>query len=118
MVTTTVDPIRVPVISLSNEEIDEIKLQMKSGNLPHDWLDRCKEAVARNVFGQDAKKDSRGDYVEQGLGAKGHETANHFAALKKLEAMGLELPGVYDKALADIWKRDPDRAKKLRLHTL
>jgi hypothetical protein len=43
-------------------------------------------------------------------------TANEArAALRKAEASGVELPGSYDKALADIWKRDPKRAAALHL---
>jgi hypothetical protein len=67
------------------------------------------------VFGVDAQKDRHGNFIEQGLGAKGRETANHFNALKKAEAMGVELPGTYDRAIADIWKRNPDHAKKIGL---
>jgi hypothetical protein len=115
MVTQVIDPIKVPCITLSQDEIDEIKAQMTAGELPRDWLDRYQLALAKNVFGHDAQQDRDGNWIEQGLGAKGHETANHFAALKKSEAMELELPGVYDKALADIWKRDPKRAAALRL---
>jgi hypothetical protein len=98
--------------------MDEIKAQMKAGALPADFLERHREAVRKNIFGFDHKTDKHGEPIEQGMGAKGHETANHFAALKKAEAMGAELPGVYDKAIADIWKRDPTRAAKLRLPTL
>jgi len=43
------------------------------------------EIEGRNVFGHDAKKDGKGNWIEQGIGAPGHETPNHFAALKKAE---------------------------------
>lgn len=115
MVSTVIDPVKVPIITLSEEEIEEIKGQIAAGALPSDYLMRYREAVAKNVFGHDAQRDRDGNWIEQGLGSKGHETANHFAALKKAEAMGIELPGTYDKALADIWKRDPKRAAALRL---
>jgi hypothetical protein len=49
------------------------------------------------------------------IGAKGHETANHFAALKKAEREGYESPGTYDAAVAEIWQRDPERAGKIGL---
>jgi hypothetical protein len=115
MVTTVIDPVRVPVINLSGDELEQIRADIAAGALPPDYLERYREAVARNVFGQDAVKDRHGNYIEQGLGAKGRETANHFNALKKAEAMGVELPGAYDKAVADIWKRDPERARKIGL---
>jgi hypothetical protein len=111
----SVDPFRVPVINLTGDELEQIRADIAAGALPPDYLERHREAVARNVFGQDAQKDKNGNYIEQGLGAKGHETGNHFNALKKAEAMGVELPGAYDKAVADIWKRDPGRAKKIGL---
>jgi hypothetical protein len=110
-----IDPIKVPVISLSEDELNDIRALMAADQLPRDYLDRYREAVAKNVFGHDFKRDAKGNPIEQGLGAKGYETANHFAALKKAESQGLELPGTYDKALADIWKRDPERARKLKL---
>jgi hypothetical protein len=49
------------------------------------------------------------------LGAKGNETGNHFAALKKVEELGVEPKGSYAAAIAEIWARDPDRARKLNL---
>lgn len=117
MVTTpsTIDPIVPPSITLSQAEIDDVRDQIAAGLLPPDWLQRHELAKAHNVFGHDAVKDRNGRYIEQGIGSKGHETANHFQALKKAEAMGLELPGTYDKAVVEIWKRDPERAKKLGL---
>jgi hypothetical protein len=115
MVTSVIDPRRVPVITLSNDELEQIRADIAAGALPENYLETYREAAARNVFGFDAVKDKNGNFVEQGLGAKGHETGNHFNALKKAEAMGVELPGAYDKAVADIWKRDPGRAKKIGL---
>jgi hypothetical protein len=109
------DPIRPPTINLSGEELATIRDEIAGGLLPPDYLDRHREAAGRNVFGADAVKDRHGNFVEQGLGAKGHETANHFQALKKAEAMGQELPGSYDRAVADLWKRDPARAQRLGL---
>jgi hypothetical protein len=115
MVEMVIDPIRPPSITLSGEEIQEIRDGIAAGLYPPDFLKRCDEARARNVFGHDAKQDRHGNYIEQGLGAKGHETANHFTALKKSEAMGIELPGTYDREVAAMWKRDPDRAKRINL---
>jgi hypothetical protein len=115
VVTTTIDPTRILVLNLTADEIEEIKNQIAAGNLPPNYFELCDEARARNVFGADAVKDRHGNWIEQGAGAKGRETANHFVALKKAEAMGIELPGTYDKAVAALWKRDAERARKIGL---
>lgn len=73
------------------------------------------EAEAHAVFGFDAKTDRHGEFVEQGIGSKGHETANHFAAILSNEMRGMEEPGAHQRALAEIWARDPKRAAALRL---
>ncbi len=67
-------------------------------------------AVDASVYGADAKRDSKGNFIPQGIGSKGHESANHFAAIRKYE--GKE---AYDKAVGEIWRRDPDHAKRLGL---
>jgi hypothetical protein len=53
-----------------------------------------------------------------GIGAKGHETANHFAALKKAESEGYEAPGTHTAAVAELWQRDPQRAERIGLPKL
>lgn len=68
-----------------------------------------------SVWGSDAQKDRNGKFIPQGIGAPGHETGNHFAALKKAEQMGLERPGAYEKALREIWKRGPEWCKAVNL---
>jgi hypothetical protein len=62
------------------------------------------------VYGHDAVKDRDGNYVQQGLGSKNHESANHFAAI--LRYQGREH---YNRAVKEIFARDPERAKKLGL---
>jgi len=37
----------------------------------------------KTVFGHDVKFDDKGRPIEQGIGAPGHETMNHYAALAK-----------------------------------
>lgn len=61
------------------------------------------------VFGQDIEK-KKGHPVERGVGAQGRETHNHFTAILKYEG-----PEAHQAALEEIWKRDPERAKKLNL---
>jgi hypothetical protein len=66
--------------------------------------------VDESVYGFDAKRGRDGNYVQQGHGAPGHESANHFAAIRRYE--GEES---YRRAVAEIWKRDPKRAAALSL---
>jgi hypothetical protein len=113
--TSVIDPFKPSVLTLTGEEIEEIKRNIAAGTLPADYLQRCDEARALNVFGQDAKRDRNGKFLEQGIGAPGHETANHFAALKANEARGQELPGAYDKAVAAFWKSNPEAAQRFGL---
>ena|ERR1700761_1302780 len=113
--TSLIDPNKISVLNPTMDEREEIDRQIAAGDLPRNYWDLRKEATARFVFGHDAKKDSKGNFVEQGLGAPGNESANHFQALRKAEQMGLEPPGAYDKAVAACWKRTPDLARKLGL---
>jgi hypothetical protein len=104
-----------PVISLTAEEIDEMRQQAKEGSLPPDAVEQYFTAMAKNVFGAAATKDKQGNYREMGIGSKGHETANHFTAIRSNEMRGMEPAGAYDAAVAEIWGRDPKRAAALRL---
>jgi hypothetical protein len=62
------------------------------------------------VFGHDAKRDRNGEFIQQGIGSPGHETANHFASILRWE--GRER---WEIAVRDLWKRNPEHAKRLRL---
>lgn len=68
------------------------------------------QKVDESVHGVGAKKDRHGHYISRAIGAPGFESGNHFAAILKYEGKA-----AYDKAVAEIWKRDPDRASKLSL---
>lgn len=83
MVTTPIDPIRMPTINLSMEEIDEIQVRMERGELPPDFLDRHFDAVDANVFGIDAAKNKQGDRIEQGLGSSKNQTRNSVEAFRR-----------------------------------
>jgi hypothetical protein len=83
MVDSVLDPMRVPAISLSQTEIDEIEQLIAAGQLPSDFLDRHKEAVRRNVFGHDHRVDKNGRPIEQGIGSPGNMTRNAIDAYKK-----------------------------------
>jgi hypothetical protein len=73
------------------------------------------EADRKATFGWNYQVDKHNNPIQQGVGSPGHETANHFAALKKRESMGQERPGTHDRLVGDLWKRDPARAKALNL---
>ena len=66
------------------------------------------DADDASVYGIDAKKDRNGKRNPQGIGAPGHETGNHFASILRYEGRA-----AYEKALREIWKRDPQRAERL-----
>jgi hypothetical protein len=65
------------------------------------------KAHEASVFGYDAKKDSRGQFIPQGLGGASNPTGNHLAALKKYEG-----ETAYQKELRRIWKETPDIAQR------
>ena len=83
MVDTVLDPIRMPIITLSQAELDEIETAISAGQLPADFLDRYYAAVQKNVFGQDHRTDRHGNPIEQGIGSAGNQTANSIKAYKK-----------------------------------
>jgi hypothetical protein len=113
--TSTLDPRKIPVVTLTEDEIADARQQIALGALPPDFFELHKAAVARHVFGDDYKTDKHGHPIEQGIGSKGNETANHFQAIKKNEERGLELPGTYERMVAELWKSNPAYAEKLRL---
>jgi hypothetical protein len=70
----------------------------------------CAEADRKATFGFDYKMGRDGTPQQSGIGSIGHETGNHFAAI--LRWQGRE---AYNAAVAEIFKRDPDRGRKLGL---
>ncbi len=102
-------------VHMTEEDLADMQNAIDKGQLPRDAIEKHFEAEALNVFGHDAKK-VKGEFVEQGIGSKGHETANHYAAHLKAERVDkIEPPGAYEAAVKEIWKRDPKRAEKLKL---
>lgn len=83
MVEAVIDPIRMPTLTLSEKELDDIEAMMAEGRLPPDFLERHFVAVENNVFGADHKKDKKGNPIEQGIGSAGNQTANSIKAYKK-----------------------------------
>jgi len=70
-------------------------------------------AADQAVFGHDAKKDKKGNYIPQGIGSPGRETSNHFAAIRRYE--GKE---AWEAAVREIQKRDPKKHAELNLPKL
>jgi hypothetical protein len=93
----------------------EYNRMINAGASPEQAHEAGVKAHEAAVWGADAKKDRNGKWIPQGIGAKGFETGNHFASLKKAEQQGLEPPGSYDRAVAEIYRRDPDRARSIGL---
>lgn len=83
MVEKVFDPIRPVPITLTATEREEILANIEAGNLPPDYLARCDEACSRNVFGEDAKKDRHGNYIEQGRGSPGNMTKQSVEAYRR-----------------------------------
>ncbi len=71
-------------------------------------LDEEKTVFGRTVTNAPANKKIKGVPQEVGIGAPGNETFNHFRSILKNEG-----DEAYQDALAEIWKRDPDHAKKI-----
>src|SRR5215472_17303439 len=67
-------------------------------------------ADARNVYGYDAKQRSDGSWQEQAVGSPGRESVNHFASIRRYEGQQ-----AWERAVREIWKRDPKRAAALGL---
>ena len=97
------------MVTKTPEELDEMLQQINEGKLPKDAVKKYLAAEQATVFGVDHKV-VKGVPQEQGIGAPGHETINHFNSLRKYEG-----EDAYQAAVADLWKRDPKHAKKLGL---
>jgi hypothetical protein len=83
MVTSPIDPRRVPTINLSEDELAEMQAEIDAGILPPDFIERHLDAVDANVFGVDAPKDKNGHRQEQGRGSPGNQTKQSIDAYKK-----------------------------------
>lgn len=100
-------------VHLTEGEINELQALIDQGELPKTAIKDHFEAEARNVYGFDAKRDRKGNWIEQGIGSKGRETANHFSSIRRYQ--GKE---VWEECVREIWKRDPKRAKAIGLPEL
>lgn len=107
MVTTPIDPRRVPSINQTAEEIAEMEAMIAAGKLPPDFIEQHLDAVDANVFGSDAPKDRKGFRLEQGIGAPGNMTKNSIDAYRKY----------HDPANPRCVEPDPDFAENLKKMT-
>jgi hypothetical protein len=75
------------MVTLTNDEINEMREDIKAGRLPPDAIEQHFKAEALNVFGFDAKKTRDGkSYIEQGVGSASNQTLNSINAYKKFGA--------------------------------
>lgn len=92
---------------------DTINRLRATTDLPETEIERrALDAVDQAVYGHDCatRKDRNGNYTQNGVGSKGHESVNHFASIRRWHGQA-----AYDTAVREIFKRDPDRARKLGL---
>lgn len=71
-----------PVITLTQEEVDEMNNLAAENKIPRDWYDRYLAASEKQVFGHDVKHDRHGEPLEQGIGSAAHPTRNSIDAYK------------------------------------
>ena len=83
MVDQVIDPVRVPTINLTLEELELMQVLIDEGKLPRDFIERHFDAVDANVFGVDAPKDKKGYRIEQGRGSPLNMTQQSIDAYKK-----------------------------------
>lgn len=94
------------MVTKTSEEWDAMSPEARKAHLAAEEMN----VFGRTINNEPAYRKIKGVPQEMGIGAPGNETANHFLAIRKAE--GEE---AYQAALAEAWKRDPDRAKKLNL---
>ena len=71
-----------PVVSLTQEEVDEMNDLAAVNKIPRDWYDRYLAATEKQVFGHDVKHDRHGNPIEQGKGSAAQPSRNSLEAYK------------------------------------
>lgn len=94
------------MVTLTTEELDVLTPDQRVAH----YIDEEKTVFGRTAANDPAFKRVDGIPQEMGIGSPGRETGNHLAAILKWE--GQE---AYQQAVNAIWKRDPERAKRLGL---
>lgn len=90
------------MVTKTPEEIDEMRLAIRKGELPADAIEKYLEDEEKNVFGFDMKHDRTGNPVEQGIGSPQQPSRNSIDAYKVFQTQhrkGGPEPD-YDKHLA------------------
>ena len=70
-------------ITLTAEELETMRLQIETGQLPPDAIAQHFDCVQKNVFGFDFKKDRNGKPIENGLGSARNQTRNSVESYRK-----------------------------------
>jgi hypothetical protein len=84
------------VVTKTVDELNEMREQIASGELPADAIKQYYADERRNVFGFDHKSDRSGKPIEQGYGSAQNMTRNSIEAYRKYGSAELE----YEKHLA------------------
>jgi hypothetical protein len=96
------------MVTLTNDEIFEMRQKIAAGELPADAEARHFENEAKNVFGADARKDRNGRYIEQGIGSAQNITRNSIEAFKRYCSGEVN----FDRTLAQMEKQFADQQAK------
>lgn len=83
MVDTPFDPIRVPSVTLSESELQEISDQIDNDLLPKDYLRKYRENLVNVVFGHGHQVDKQGRPIEQGMGSAQNMTQHAIDAFTR-----------------------------------
>ena len=68
------------MVTKTPDEMAQMKADIEAGLLPSNAITQYFEDEARNVFGNDFKRDRHGKPIEQGIGSASHPTQNHVDA--------------------------------------
>ena len=107
------DPKPTVTSAVYDKTMRDLAKQADDMHKPFDEAAAAKQAElaeARQVFGHDAKQDSRGNFIQQGIGAPGHETVNHFTSIRRYQG-----EAKYQQAIKKMWRENPARAEKIGL---
>jgi hypothetical protein len=98
------------MVTKTPAELAEMRADVEAGKLPKNAIEQYYAGEEKAVFGHDVKHDRHKNPIEQGIGSPGHETLNHFKAIRTYEG-----EDAYHAACAQHWKDNPEHAAKLKL---
>jgi hypothetical protein len=82
--TSILDPVKIPSVTLTGIELDEAEQLIASGDLPADWFQQYYRAVDEAVFGVGFARDAKtGKPVENGLGSPQNQTRQSIEAFRR-----------------------------------